>query len=307
MIKFTQMENIIYFLYQHIRLDTKEVFYVGVGTKNTKERNYKQIYRRAFTKANRNEFWNRVINKTNYKVEILKEFTSIDICLKEETLLIDLYGRIIDGTGKLTNIVRDNSEIEEKRIKNLKIAIEKSKKKTYKYSKEGYFLEEYESLTEAAIKNNTRPTDISACITGKNYLTVDFQWRYEKFDKIQHYEEIKRKIANNIEQYDFNHNLIKQWDSAELAAKELKVAKSAIRNVLCGLSVSCKGYLWIYEGGKLPIINYKLEVFDKLNNFVGKYYSLSDAEKELNLPHNSISVYLRRKNNHFKYNFKQLY
>ena len=35
---------------------------------------------------------------------------------------------------------------------------------------------------------------------------------YEKFDKIPSYEEIKRKITNNIEQYDFNHNFIKRWD-----------------------------------------------------------------------------------------------
>lgn len=306
MFKLTQMEKTIYFLYQHIRLDNNEIFYIGVGTKNIKEKSYKKIYRRAFSKSNRNELWNRIVNKIGYKVEILKEFDCIEICLKEETSLIDLYGRLIENTGKLTNIVRDNSEIEEKRLKNLKEALKKMRKKTYKYSKDGYFLEEYESLTEAALKNNTLPTDIVNCINGRNYLTVGFQWRYEKMDKILSYEEIKRKITKTIYQYDFNHNLIKEWESVELAAKELNIVKSALRNVLCGISISCKGYFWVYKKEDLPTIPYRLEVYDLNNNLIKKYFSLASAEKELNLPLNTISVYLQRNDKHYKYIFKDL-
>lgn len=305
MAKFTQMKNAIYFMYQHVRLDNNEIFYIGVGTKN-KGNTLKSKYKRAYSKSGRNNNWKIIVNTYDYKVEILKEFDNIMDCLKEETALIDLYGRISQNSGILTNIVRDNSEIEEKRVKNLKLSLEKLKKKTYKYSKKGFLLEEYSSLSEAAIKNNTLPTDILNCIIGRNYLTVGFQWKYEKFDKIHSYDDIKRKLTTNIEQYDFNHKLIKKWNSAEEAAIALNISKSAIRNTLCGLSNTCNGYLWIYEGKTLIDIPYALEVYDLQNNFIGRYYTFNSAEKQLGLKHNTISVYLQRKTSHFKYIFKTL-
>lgn len=49
------MENI--YLYRHRRLDTNDVFYVGIG-----------INKRAYVKSNRSVYWKRVINITDYKV-----------------------------------------------------------------------------------------------------------------------------------------------------------------------------------------------------------------------------------------------
>jgi hypothetical protein len=299
------MENIVYFVYQHVRLDTNEIFYIGVGTKN-KGNTLKSKYKRAYSKSGRNNNWKRIVNIYNYKIEILEEFNDIIDCLKAETDLIDFYGRISENSGNLVNLVRDNSEIEEKRIKNLKLSLEKLKKKTYKYCKEGFLLEEYSSLTEAAIKNNTLPTDILNCITGRNYLTVGFQWKYKKFDKIHSYDDIKRKLTNNIEQYDFNHKLIKKWKSVEEASIALNISNSAIRNNLCGLSNSCNGYLWIYEGNKLTNVPYVLKVYDLQYNFIGKYHTFKIAEKELGLKCNTISVYLQRQKPHFKYIFKSI-
>ena len=61
----------IHYIYQHIRLDTNEIFYIGKGTH--RKQNYK--YYRAFDKKRRNNIWNSIVNKTNYKVEIL--FTNL--------------------------------------------------------------------------------------------------------------------------------------------------------------------------------------------------------------------------------------
>ncbi len=302
-----------YFVYQHIRLDTNEIFYIGIGTKNQEGKTFRQIYKRAYSKE-RNIFWKRIVNKTKYKIEILDEFDDVTKCLKKETELIDLYGRLIEGTGKLTNIVRDNSEIEKKRIENLLISIEKRKKKTYKYSKEGLFLKEYSSLGEAAFKNNTLPTDIMNCITGRNYLTVGFQWKYEKFDKIPDYKELKRirKETNliieprAIDQYSLRGEFIRTWESAKEAAEYLKVAKSAIRNVLCGISDSCCNFLWVYKGKSVKIPNYRVEIYNLDGLFLNKYFTFRLAEIDLNLPKNTISVYLQRREKHSKYIFKDL-
>ena len=45
-----------YFLYQHIRLDTEEVFYIGIGKINRTHNTFKSNYQRAFTKKSRNQY-----------------------------------------------------------------------------------------------------------------------------------------------------------------------------------------------------------------------------------------------------------
>ena len=47
-------------VYTHIRLDTNEVFYVGIG----KNQN------RAYASYNRSSWWSKIANKSGYKVVI---------------------------------------------------------------------------------------------------------------------------------------------------------------------------------------------------------------------------------------------
>lgn len=87
-----------YYLYRHIRLDTNKVFYVGVGTNTNKK------YVRANSCLKRNIFWNRVVNKTRYEVEILLESNDYDFILSKEKEFIKLYGRRDLGLGTLCNL-----------------------------------------------------------------------------------------------------------------------------------------------------------------------------------------------------------
>ena len=50
-------------IYQHKRLDTLEVFYIGIGKKSN----------RAYSKQRRNKYWNSIVNKVGYQVEIIQE------------------------------------------------------------------------------------------------------------------------------------------------------------------------------------------------------------------------------------------
>jgi len=70
----------IYYIYQHRRNDTGEVFYVGKG-KN----------RRCFQKTNRNKHWHHITEKTEYQVEILFENLSEDVAYLVEIGLITKY------------------------------------------------------------------------------------------------------------------------------------------------------------------------------------------------------------------------
>ena len=51
-----------YYVYQHTRLDTNEVFYIGISKVKK--------YKRARDKYDRSDFWKRIVNKTKYKIDI---------------------------------------------------------------------------------------------------------------------------------------------------------------------------------------------------------------------------------------------
>lgn len=80
-------------IYQHIRLDNNEIFYIGIG--NSK---------RPYEKINRNSYWKNIINKVKYKVEILTNNLTWENAQEAEIQLIKLYGRKDLKTGNLVNM-----------------------------------------------------------------------------------------------------------------------------------------------------------------------------------------------------------
>ena len=84
------MSNIC--VYQHIRLDTNEVFYIGIGN-----------IKRPYIISNRNIHWKNIVNKVGYKIEILYENLTWEEACNIEINLIKHYGRLDLGTGILIN------------------------------------------------------------------------------------------------------------------------------------------------------------------------------------------------------------
>ena len=84
-----------YCVYRHIRLDTNEVFYIGYGIS-------KRPYEKGFNR--RSKWWNKIVAKTEYKIEIL----STNLTLKEahilEIKMIAFYGRKNLNQGPLINL-----------------------------------------------------------------------------------------------------------------------------------------------------------------------------------------------------------
>jgi hypothetical protein len=83
------------YIYRHIRLDTNEPFYIGIGSGDT--------YKRAFSKLNRSSYW-ITISKSGYKVDILMDNLSRDQASEKEKEFIKLYGRQDLKTGSLCNL-----------------------------------------------------------------------------------------------------------------------------------------------------------------------------------------------------------
>jgi hypothetical protein len=86
------------YVYQHIRLDTDEVFYIGIGSDTEGK------YIRAYKKNGRNLHWNHIVNKVGYRVEILKDGISWEEAYEEEKRFIKLYGRRNLNEGNLVNL-----------------------------------------------------------------------------------------------------------------------------------------------------------------------------------------------------------
>jgi hypothetical protein len=81
-------------VYQHIRCDTKEIFYIGIG----------KTKKRAYSKNGRNLYWKRVVSKVSYEVEILFEDLSWEEACNKEKELILKYGRKNLEKGTLVNM-----------------------------------------------------------------------------------------------------------------------------------------------------------------------------------------------------------
>ena len=83
------------YLYRHIRLDKSKPFYIGIGSDTN--------YKRAYSLRNRNKYWKNIVNKTEYKVQILLDDLSWEEACEKEKEFIELYKRNCDG-GILCNI-----------------------------------------------------------------------------------------------------------------------------------------------------------------------------------------------------------
>lgn len=118
----------MHYLYRHIRLDKNEPFYIGIGTIGNNADTYDKSYRRAYIVKKRSKLWEKVINKTEYEVEIVLESDDYDFIKQKEIEFIKLYGRIDIQTGTLVNMTeggdgtlgyRYTREQKEKRIRQI--------------------------------------------------------------------------------------------------------------------------------------------------------------------------------------------
>ena len=81
-------------VYTHIRKDTNEIFYVGIG----------KTIARSKSKNNRNKYWHNIVNKVGYDIEIIHNNISWEEACELEKFYIKQYGRKDLGLGLLVNL-----------------------------------------------------------------------------------------------------------------------------------------------------------------------------------------------------------
>lgn len=81
-------------VYQHRRLDTNEIFYIGIG----------KTIARSKSKKYRNNIWHKIVKKSEYSIEILHTNLSWEESCILEKYYIKKYGRKDLGLGSLANM-----------------------------------------------------------------------------------------------------------------------------------------------------------------------------------------------------------
>lgn len=198
------MNNRIYFVYRHKRLDTNQIFYIGIGTsvdKNT----HKGIYHRAYAKSKRNIVWKRIVAKTNYEVEIIYETYDIEEVQEKEREFIKLYKDTVCNMteGGLGITSYNHTECTKLQISTSTKGIKKSKEHIVNMNKRkfipiivynDYFYKKYDSITDAIIDLNlpiNSAPNISNCLKGKRSQCQKYKFKYFKDVELQDKELVR--------------------------------------------------------------------------------------------------------------------
>jgi len=310
------------FLYQHIRLDTQTVFYVGIA-KNIS---------RAYSKHNRNDHWRKIVNKVGYRVELLLENISYDEARRREISMIRLWGRDDIGTGPLVNMTDGGDGMENLSKESIakahtpEIIARRSKtrkKPVLQYSKSGKLIKEWESASDANIYFrgfDSVDSRITRCCRGKTPAVYGYVWRYKSpelwfepsYDNKWYDKEFTKQRSqsqkNPIKQYSLSGEFIKEWTSASDVEVELDISASTILKCCRGKEKSFKKYLWRYSdplkwfppsytetnyhseayknGHKVkmkPVLQYSIT-----GDYIKEWNSMAEVKKELNFHTSAI-------------------
>jgi hypothetical protein len=190
-------------VYQHIRKDTQEVFYIGVGVNKY----------RAYKKFGRNPHWKN-ISKKGYEIEILFENLTWEEAIKKEKDLISLYGRKDLGLGPLVNMTdggegvvgqirsEESKKIQREKMlgllvgeknpmwnkKNIKLSELNKKqvgennpraKAVIQYDLSDNFIAEYKTAKLAEEKTGVIRSGICQACKGLNKTSGGFIWKYK--------------------------------------------------------------------------------------------------------------------------------
>lgn len=238
-----------HYLYQHIRLDTNEPFYIGIGTKY----NHRKDYTRAKAKGKqRNNLWRGITQRVDYIVEILFESDDYEFIKTKEIELVKRYGQIIKNNGTLCNLTDGGDGTKGHNKSN-------QWKPMYLYTKDGVFYKEFKNIPECANFLNCAKKTIGVSYN-KNHLIKGFIIKDYKVDNVESILDIKEKLVLSkskvIYQYDKDINFIKEWSSTSEASRVLGISGGHIRECANGsktanygknIRKTAGGFIWKYE------------------------------------------------------------
>ena len=235
-----------------------------------------------------------------FTFEIL-EYCKIEDLLVRETYYIQILKPDMNHVLDAVRIERDQETIEKTRISQKKyyethrpINI----KKVYQYSLNGEFLQEFETITDAAkTVGNKKPTQICAVCNGKQKTAYGFRWSYDKVDKLS---ELSKNIKiKTIYQLDKDNKLIAIWNKFSDIETQLHIVRNTIKEYLdsgqlyknCYWTTKSPKDLTIYYT-KNPVLilpkfgpnlkaSIKVYQYDLDGNYIREYMSAAEADRQM--------------------------
>lgn len=219
--------------------------------------------------------------------EILEECATEDLLIREAFYIVEKKADI-NHIKDPTNVSMD--DISRMRLKHslkehYKTHNSVSNKKVYQYSLQGVYLGEFKSAAEASRQTKAHNTVICNVCRDLKGSAGGFQWRYEKYDKIDPY---KSNVGiKPIHQIDIKTGeTIKIWKTQSEIQKELGFERKFI-GVACESGEPFKGFLWKKGESKkdlkkkqpkfipgVPVYQYDLK-----GNYIQQFNSAQEAER----------------------------
>jgi len=175
-------------VYAHRRLDTNEIFYIGIGLREN----------RAYQKRSRNPLWKNIVEKVGYSIEFILKDISYEKAKEVEKELISFYGRKDKKTGCLSNMTSggdgcsDISDEQRNRISEKlkgKIQSQETKNKRILTSKKTWANPELRELKSKQAK----------LLNELGIIGTKGKSSKKKGTKLS--EDVKEKISNNLRVY----------------------------------------------------------------------------------------------------------
>jgi len=241
------------FIYGSYKFDN-EPFYIGKGCGSR--------YLRHLKCNEHNHIKNNKINK-------IKSSGDSPIIIK---ILEKLIGRKCNKTGPLTNY-HIGGQVSTKYLHKDDYK-KKLMKPVTKYDLDGNKLEEYSSVGESGIKNNTHTQTISMiCNGGIKIFKNKFIFKYSDQLFVERVRNKKEYPILKIDQYGG----IEEYRSIKEASDKTGSTESKINGVCIGNRFTTNGYFFRY------ISHPKLESFNlKIDSNFGKYLNLTDKKLNYN-------------------------
>ena len=140
------------------------------------------------------------------------------------------------------------------KINNLPKYNDNRTKKVLQYNKNGNFIKEWASVSQAEIELNIFKGGISHAINNVNKTCGDFVWISKnimfdiplKINVLEKFKLIKYRDSKpkSVLQYNKNGDFIKEWKSISEAARELNLYDSGISAALYEKTKTCGGFVW---------------------------------------------------------------
>lgn len=260
-------------VYQHLRKDTGEVFYIGIG----------KAEKRAYNFNNRTDFWKRIVDKHGYLIEILYDNITWEEACEIEKSLISKHGKLCNGTGSLCNFTDGGDGIVGL------IRTEEHKRKLSETNKAKFLSGETAEHLRTLWKCSSGRKGVKA--------TKEFGENVSKRLKLVYQDKHNHPSITPVLQYDLQGNFIKEYFCIE-EAREVTNAVS-IGKVCRGKRKTSGGFIWRYKddiqnqhvGKYISPHNREILQYDLQGVFIREYNSIKEAQDNTNI--NNISAVCR--------------